>query len=454
VSASARTDGFMGAISLAAGSQGRYGTIPGSFSPVDEVYATDGLAALIVDRLAEDALSRGFTVEVAGTDDADDTILNEIDRLDAIQHLTDGLRWARLHGAGAVLMLVDDGLTLDMPLDLGRIREVTDLLPYPASALTGSRERYLDPARANYGEPTFYTVRPRAGDPFDVHESRFLRISGDPLSYGFAHSDGLPWMGRSALGGCLPDLRRYRDALSLTRAILERKQQPVYQMEGLGKTFTDLPQAEAESIIAARLRMVDMTRGIFTTVAVDALDTYAVLDASVGGIDALLNGFRIALAASAGIPMPILFGEAVKGLGSTGEGELTTYHSRIRAVQERALRPALERLVTVLWAQKSLGVAEPKQWRVLFSPLWSPSDAEVAGVALTKAQARKAEAETLVIVTDGQLVTPDEGREFIRANWSDFEIEAGEFPEDLIPDPVVIPPIPKEPGNDGSEAQD
>lgn len=439
MTASWRADNFMGAIGLASNTNRQYGHATGWACPVDQIYAEDGLAALIVDRLAEDSLARGFCVDVEGVEDADETILNEADRLDAVQHLTDALRWARLHGAGAVLMLVDDGLTLDQPLDLGRIRQVLDLISYPCSALTAGQARYTDPTRVNYGEPLFYSLRPRSGDAFDVHESRLLRVPGDPLSYGAAQNESLPWLGRSALTGCLPDLRRYRDALSLTRAILERKQQPVYKMKGLGQTFADLPVTEAEAIIAGRLRMVDLTRGILTTVAVDADDAYEVLDASVGGIDALLNGFRIALAASSGIPMPILFGEAVKGLGSTGEGELTTYHSRIRAAQERSLRPAMERFASVLWAQKSLGMAEPERWRLQFNPLWSPSESELADVALKKAQARKAEAETLVIVSDAQMVTPDEGREFIRSNWSDFEIRDGEFPEDQNPAPVVLP---------------
>lgn len=422
-----RQDGYTAAIELAAAGQSRQHPLALPVTLAEALYSTDGLAALIVDRPAEDALSRGFTVE----GDEDETVLNEVDRLDAIQHLTDALRWARLHGAGAVLMLVDDGRRLDQPLNVAGLRRINDLLSYPASAITAGRARYADPAQANYGEPILYTLQPRHGQPFDVHESRLLRVSGDALSYG-ATTMEIPWMGRSALEGCRADLQRYRDALMLTRAILERKQQPVHKMAGLADTLA-LPGNEGEQIIAARLRNVDLTRGLFTTVAVDGGDEFSVLDAAVSGIDALLNGFRIALAASAGVPVPILFGEGLSGLGNSGIGELSVYHGRVRTAQERSLRPAIERLVSLIWAQSEVAAREPEKWRVAFNPLWSPSEKELADAESVRATAFKTRAEAIIALQDGQLVTPDEARGYASRQWPEIEIQ-GEAPLTAMPD--------------------
>lgn len=416
----------MGAIELAAAGQSRQHPLAQPTSLAEALYATDGLAALIVDRPAEDALSRGFTVE----GDEDETVLNEVDRLDAIQHLTDALRWARLHGAGAVLMLVDDGRRLDQPLNVAGLRRINDLLSYPASAITAGRARYPDPAQANYGEPILYTLQPRYGQPFDVHESRLLRVSGDALSYRSAVMD-IPWMGRSALEGCRADLMRYRDALMLTRAILERKQQPVHRMAGLADTLA-LPDGEGERIIAARLRNVDLMRGLFTTVAVDGGDEFSVLDAAVSGIDALLNGFRIALAASAGVPVPILFGEGLSGLGNSGSGEQGIYHARVRTAQERSLRPAIERLVSLIWAQSEVAAREPEKWRVAFNPLWSPSEKELADAESVRATARKTEGEWLDGLVAGQMALPEEARAYAAKRWPELAIS--EAPISAMPD--------------------
>jgi phage-related protein (TIGR01555 family) len=414
---------MMGAINSAVEGRMSFGTVPGvppGVLSVAQMYATDGLAALIVDRPAEDALSRGFVVE----GDEDETVLNEIDRLDAIQVLTDGLRWSRLHGAAAVLLLADDGLSLDQPLNVARLRRINDLKPYVASALSAGRERYTDPNQINYGEPTLYRIQPRQGQSFEVHETRLLRLSGEPVPDDALLAPEISWMGRSALVGCEGDLTRYRDALGLTRAILERKQQPVHQMEGLAETLA-LPDGVGERIVADRLRVVDMTRGVFTTIAVDGKDKYSVLDASVSGIDALLNGFRIALSASSGIPVPILFGEGLSGLGNSGSGEQGIYHGRVRQVQERSLRPALERLVSLIWAQSEVRAREPEGWRITFNPLWSPSEKEVADAENVRATARKTSIEALTALLDRQVVMADEGRKFVAATWPEYQVGDG-----------------------------
>jgi phage-related protein (TIGR01555 family) len=419
---------MLGAIEMAASLRGIYGPNLPPMARADELYAADGLAAIIVDRPAEDALSRGFTI----VGDDDDTISDEIDRLDAIQHLTDAERWARLHGAGAVLMLVDDGLMLDQPLDLNRLRQVNDLMSYPASAISAETQRYTDPRFRNYGEPVWYKLQPRHGQPFIVHESRILPVSGDPVSYATV-SQTLPWMGRSALEGCAADLRRYRDAMDLSRAVLERKQQPVYNMAGLAKTLLENEPGVGERIVASQLRNVDLTRGIFTTVAVDGDDKFSVLDAAVSGIDTLLNAFRIALAASTGVPVPILFGEGLSGLGNSGTGEQGIYHARLRNIQERSIRPALERLVSILWAQQAVGKAEPASWHIRFNPLWSPSEKEVAEAESTRATARKTDAEALLLLADGQILTPEETRSYAAKRWPELEIQ-GEFQASAMPD--------------------
>jgi phage-related protein (TIGR01555 family) len=428
-----RQDGLLGAAQLASELRGLFGPVLPSATLPSQLYDTDGLAAIIVDRPAEDALASGFVVE----GDEEETILNEIDRLDAVQHLTDAERWARLDGAGAVLMLVDDGLTLEQPMDLGRLKQVSDLMSYSVTAISADEERYQDPARRNYGEPVYYKMQPRQGQPFRCHESRLLRVSGAPLASGNS-SHTIPWMGRSALAGCYDDLRNYREAMRLSRAILERKQQPVHNMSGLAETLA-LPDGEGERIIASRLRNVDFTRSLFTTVAVDGLDKFSVLDAAVSGIDALINSFRIGLSASTAMPVPILFGEGLSGLGNSGSGEQGIYHGRLRTIQERSLRPAMEYLISILWAQKAVGRPEPQKWRLVFNPLWSPSEKELAEAESIRATAKKTEAEALVVLGDGQMLTPEESRAYAAKRWPELGIQA-EF-QSVMPDDDEPPPV-------------
>jgi phage-related protein (TIGR01555 family) len=416
----------------------------GAAPSLEDLYAKDGLAAVIVDRPAEDALSKGFEIE----GDEDNTVLSEVDRLDAIQHFTDAARWARLCGGGAILLLTADGAGLDSPLREEGLSLIADLKTYPVTALTPSAARYRDARLANYGDPEWYDVTPPAGDQFKVHETRLLRVPGDPLTYSARRSQTIPWVGRSALEGALPDLLRYRQALRLTKEILRRKQQAIYKMKGMAEAITQrMEDAEGRVVfdgkqaVMERLNLTDLVRSIETTVAVDGEDEFSILDSSLTGIDAVLGGFRTALAASAAMPVPILFGEGLSGLGNSGTGEQGIYHGRLTTIQERSLRPALERFVGLIWAQKELKVREPERWRLVFNPLWSPSAKEAAEAEKIRADAKKAEVEAIVTLGDAQYITPEEGRAYTAKRWPEMEIQ-GEAPVVVMPDDDEPPPEP------------
>jgi phage-related protein (TIGR01555 family) len=436
-----RFDSYTAVMGMVMAQRERSGQGTFQTTPLEELYASDGLAAVIVDRPAEDAMASGFKVQ----GDEDNTVLNEVDRLDAIQHFTDALRWARLHGGAVILPLMDDGSTLDQPIAFDRIRRINDLMVYPISAITASAQRYRDPRLNNYGEPIFYTIRPRSGQPFDVHESRLLKVSGEALSYAGSQGMEIPWQGRSVLQGCYEPLMNYRAVLRLSREILRRKQQAVYKMKGMAETLaiqeTGLDGAvilDGKALVMQRLNLTDMVRGTETTVGIDGEDDFTVLDTNLGGIDAVLAGFRLDLAAKARMPVPVVFGEGFSGMGNSGIGEQALYHGLLRSMQERQARPALERLVSMIWAQSEVRASEPEKWRIVFNPLWSPSEKEVADAEAVRATARKTAVEALMALVDGQLVMADEGRKFVAATWPEYQ--AGDAPApDMMPDDDQVP---------------
>lgn len=429
-----RADGLLDVVrGLRPGAAGQ--TYAGAYFLPALLYETDGIARNIVDRPAEDAISRGFVVE----GDADAVVLNELDRLDAFQHLTDGLRAARLEGASAVLMLAEDGGALEDPLDPARLRRLDDLLVFPRTGITPGSDLYDDPRRREYGRPLRYMLTPaHGGAGFWVHDTRLLKLTGDPAPPSGRLGATLHWEGRSALDGCRSDLERYRAGLRLAEAVLERKQQGIYGMAGLAEL---LATVEGKQFVQEKLALVDAVRGLLNTVAIDAGpgnkdgtgDTYQIADLSVGGIDSLLNSLKIALCASSGFPAPILFGEDLRGLGTVGTGEQTIYHAKVRAIQERNVRPAIETLAPLIWAQAEVRASEPTFWRVDLNPLLAPSEAEEADVALKKAQARKVAAEAVQVALDTGAVSPEEGRDLLRETAFE-QLPAGPPPEPELPD--------------------
>lgn len=371
----------------------------------EALYERDGIARVIVNRPAEDAMGRGFCIDVEEGDGDGGDILNELDRLHANRALIDALRWTRKDGGAAVLMLAKDGGMLEAPLNLDRLEQVLGLIAYPLLAISPLEQVYDDPTLPNYGMPLWYRITPRRGIPFTVHESRLLLFGGEPLPYGTAQASAMPWVGVSELEACWEDLQRFRSGLSLSKQILIRKQQAVHAMAGLGQLLA----ANMEDVVRKRLDLADAARNIFNGVGIDAEDRYEIKDTSLSGIPETVRLYMVALATSARMPMAVLFGEDIKGLGTTGTGELNIYHQLLTQIQERQLRPGLEWLITVLWSQRTMPGKQPQKWRVKFNPLFSPSEGEMADVELKKAQAAKTLMEALAL-GEGTVLTPDEVR--------------------------------------------
>ena len=66
--------------------------------------------------------------------------------------------------------------------------------------------------------------------------------------------------------------------------VVERKQQAVYNMGGLGEMF----EAGDDAMVQKRINLVDMVRGNLNSVVIDKDDTYTVLNAGIDGI-----GYRL-----------------------------------------------------------------------------------------------------------------------------------------------------------------
>ena len=97
---------------------------------------------------------------------------------------------------------------------------------------------------------------------------------------------------------------------------------------------------------------------------------------SFTGLSDIYEAFMMDMAGAAEIPATKLFGRSPQGLNSTGEADLRNYYDMIAQMQERHLRPALEKLLPVMaiscWAYV------PDDLGIVFEPVMTSSPAERA----------------------------------------------------------------------------
>ena len=96
----------------------------------------------------------------------------------------------------------------------------------------------------------------------------------------------------------------------------------------------------------------------------DQLETHSM---SFSGLSDVYEQFMLDMAGASEIPATRLFGRSPQGLNATGESDIRNYYEMIAQMQERHLRPALEKLFPIL-AISAWGEA-PQDAEITFEPL-------------------------------------------------------------------------------------
>ena len=149
---------------------------------------------------------------------------------------------------------------------------------------------------------------------------------------------------------------------------------------------------------------------------------------SFSGLSVIYEAFMMDMAGAAEIPATKLFGRSPQGLNATGEADLRNYYDMIAQMQERLLRPALEKLLPVM-AISCWGYY-PEDLEIIFEPVMTTSPTERAELA------QQMSADVISAFQAG-LLSREEAREELKARGEDLGVYAKIEPaeNDAIADP-------------------
>ena len=376
---------------------------------LSDMYLSDGFARKIVDVVAEECTRAGFELEGFEDESLKDNVQSKLQELNALTHMNSALRWARLFGGSVIIYGVNDGGTLDVPLNENGIKDIEFIRVYDRFQAT-IQTRYNDPLNQNFGNPEFYLISPNdGGTPYRVHESRCHVMDGAPVP-DLLRQQNQGW-GVSVLQACYEQLQRLGTSHQWANAILERSQQAVHKIPNLADT---LRSPGGEALIQKRVDVVDMVRGILNTIVVDGQEDYQVTSQPMTGVTDLLDRFAEAVAAVANIPAMVLMGRSAGGLNATGKGDLDTWYARVESIQNDILRKPLDRLINyVLIAQTGSDI----EYELKFKSLKVLSEKEYAEVEKLEAEAEKLEMETATGYVGIAALDADEVRKEISEDY-------------------------------------
>ena len=362
-------------------------------------YRENWVAKRIIDMPCEDMTRAWYRLSTSMPEGE----IHKLKRLEAKhsvkQEIANAIRWARLYGGSLALMVIrGEEQRLDLPLDPdillpGCFQGL--LVLDKAQGIEPSTELVRDLDDPDFGLPMFYTVEMETGaGPAEasvgnealrealcgpayrrvkIHHSRVLRFIGRELPYMETIAEN--YWGASELEHIWDELQK-RSATSANIAqLVFQANITTLKMGHLGQHLalgTKKQREEAMMTMEAENRL-RTSYGLQIMNADDSLENHSY---NFGGLSDIYEAFMMDMAGAAEIPATKLFGRSPQGMNSTGEADLRNYCDMIAQMQERHLRPALEKLVPVM-AISCWGYA-PEDMEIVFEPIMTTSPAEKA----------------------------------------------------------------------------
>ena len=344
-------------------------------------YRENWLAKRIIDMPCEDMTRAWYKLSTSLPEKA----VNELKQLEAEhsvkQEIANAIRWGRLYGGSLALMAIrGDVGSLDQPLDLDILLPECFrglLVLDRAQGIEPSAELVTDLDDPDFGLPMYYTVSLDMGEegmhPVKIHHSRVLRFIGRELPYMEMVSEN--YWGASELEHIWDELQK-RSATSANIAqLVFQANVTTLKMGRFGEHMAFGSEHQQKGILTAieQENRMRTSYGLQLLSAEDSMETHSY---SFGGLSEIYEQFMMDMAGASEIPATKLFGRSPQGMNSTGEADLRNYYDMIAQLQERMLRPALEKLLPVM-AISCWGYA-PEDMEIIFEPVMTTSPAERA----------------------------------------------------------------------------
>lgn len=337
-----------------------------------DLYAGNGLFSTIIDAPADDATKNGIDLGVKDKD-LQKRLDDHLQTIHYQSRLAKALKWARLFGGSAVVMLVDDGRLLQDPLNWRDVHGVEELLVY------GRNEVF--PLWINGYE----------NNPADEDYRK---------------------------GGTgIPEYMRIREELrnacigpGYSIRLLERLSMVTYKMKNLANVLSTV---DGDDTVLQRMEMLDLARNLLNMVFIDADgEDVGIQSLSVAGVKDILDNACAMLSAVSHIPQTRLFGRSPAGENATGEGDMENYKEAVSGIQSGDLRDNTRTLVELILRGMAWNgeIDKVPEYTITYKSAWSLSDDEKATQDQANAAAQLARAQTASAYVTAGILETDEVR--------------------------------------------
>lgn len=371
-----------------------------NYALLNSLYRDNWVVQNVVGLMVDDMLREWFTVKgQLSPEQLED--LAKIERQTQLkERLNEGLRWGRLYGGAAGLILIkgQEGM-LDKPLDLETVLPGSFAGLYILDRWCGivpDMGLVSDMTDPDFNLPEYYTVNNAEGRMVArVHHSRIIRFTGRELPY-LERIAELYW-GESEVEALYKDVVAHDNVSANMSALTFRANINIMEVQNLDALFS-VASGDAQRRFWNVMQAQSVLTSNFGVQLVNKGDKMTNTQYTFSGLQEVFESMCLNLCGASHYPMTKLFGRSPAGLNSTGESDLQNYYDYVDSQREAKLRPVLYKLLPILSMSAWGGI--PEGLDITFPPLWTPTAKETAEIA-------KGKAESIVSVFQAGLMQAD-----------------------------------------------
>lgn len=363
------------------------------------LYVEHGIVQTLVDQPVDDAFRAGFEIKSNELDANDtDKILIYMERHRVIHNIMQAIKWGRLYGGGAVLIVTDQDPT--KKLNIKAINENTPLefRAVDMWELYNAQQNTMDELEPNIflGSNTkFYNYYGHI-----LHHSRAFKISGKEAP-SFLRPRLRGW-GMSEIERLIRSINQYMKNQDVVFELLDEAKIDVYKIKGFNSALLD---SVGTAAVASRIQSANMIKNFNNALTMDMEDDYAQKQIQFTGLADMLPQIRQGVAADLKMPITKLFGVSAAGFNS-GEDDIENYNSMLEG-EIRAKSKFIVVDTIAIICQKLFGFV-PADLMINFHPLRILS-------ALEEEEVKNHQFNRVNSAYQSGLATPQEAKQGINA---------------------------------------
>lgn len=351
---------------------------------------TSGIPRRYVDAIGDEILRHVPTISLGGdaaSDNADMVTAFE-QFLQASQFhfaLSEVIKLQRLYGGAGLVLLIDDGLQPEEPVDTNRIRAIRGYIPLSRHELIPEDYSITDYSRpSHYRITTSQRITPEQTSGYvnlKIHHTRVARFDGLYLPWNL-RSRNTGW-GQSVLQLIWESFKRYETAMSGLESMTSDADVFVHKIPGLFNRIA----AGNETDLRKRLEANNLSRSVYGGMVVDTEEDVSFINRALTNIATAADPFVKDLQASTGWPASILMGDSPGGLGKEGRFEERMWASLVEQWQEVYCRTPITEVFTYIFSSREGPTRGriPESWSVKFPSIFTQTDKEKVELMQLKA---------------------------------------------------------------------